>query len=404
MKTAILFLTIFIATKLSAQPFGKAADGFRVISQNYENKSGEKGLSIYKYDNNGYMSKGYWALLNGSRHSINYYSNNEKGNLVSAFRELTGGITSCEIFIYDSSGRKISEQFYRSDGVKGSASYKYENGNLKRAELNNHKGWLSGVVIYEYDKNNKMTGGKLFKNDTLISNINYEYDSDNNLIKEEWDFLGQWGQTAIYKYEKINPARLIYYSSPFIRKSEDYRIIREYYTYNNQKGGPSIYIYNKDGLLQTKKFVRSDSLTTLTNYEYDIERKLVKSFREFNDGSSMNFYYNYDVRGNLIQRIFYKEKSQSGFEDYIYNNHGELTNAYYKNVDGWLNGTITFEYDIFGKLGKGLFKGADGYDAEIIFSYNDEGLLTEILWKFSTGDFQKYNFEYDSVENSAWLK
>ncbi len=75
---------------------------------------------------------------------------------------------------------------------------------------------------------------------------------------------------------------------------------------------------------------------------------------------------------------------------------GKLIKTHIKNFDGWLNGTIDYEHDKPGKISCRLFNGKNAYNAVLKFTYNERGLLIEYIWEFSTGDFQKYNFECEN--------
>lgn len=395
MKRLILFLVILInSLAIYSQPFGDTSPVFKIIQLNYENSTGEKGTTYFKYDRENRISKALWTLDNKSRHSENKYQYDSKGNLVAAFRDFSDGLTSFEYFNYDSLGNKTSEYFYRSDSVNGYASYQYNGGRLVKADFHNYKGWLNGVLKLQYNNENKKEKGTLFKEDKVVCEISYDYDRGGNLSKEFWDFNKKWSQTFVYVYEKKN-LDILFYSSPYFPKKSNFRISHEDYTYNNEVGGPSYYYYNEQELLDKKVFVRSDSITTSTSYNYDIEGKLVSSMRNNSDSSIIKFDYVYDKNNNLIARNYFKEGTNCGFESYLYNSDGELIKAYLKNADGWITGTINFQSDELGDVTGGEFKGENGFNASLIFSYNSDGLLSEIMWNFSFGKFQRYNFEYE---------
>jgi hypothetical protein len=397
-KKSISILSVILSLYfyLCSQPFGDAASDFRITKLEYENSSGEKGCTYFKYNNDDILYKAFWNLDDKSRSSKNLYEYDSNGWLISAYREFSDGLTSFELFSYDSLGNKISEYFCRSDGVGGSASYQYKDGYLKQADFNNHKGWLRGTLIYQYNEQKKEKSAVLVKDGKTICQVSYEYDDNNNLTKEFWDFQGKWNQTFNYHYEKKD-VKKNYYSSPLLTNKSGYRISSENYTFNNETGGPSFYYYDKDGLLYKKVFTRSDSVTTTTFYEYDSERKLIASKRKYSDKRVIVFNYIYDENDNLILRSYNRADTLGGFESYLYNSEGDLIKSYIKNSDNWLTGTIYYNPDETGVITTGAFKGENGFDASIYFNYNNEGLLSEIIWEFTFGKFQKYTFKYESA-------
>ena len=396
-KITPLFIILAIQQVCFSQPFGEANPSYRIAELQYSNSSGERGTTYFQYDHQDRLFKALWSLDDKSRYSINYYEYNSEGNLVSAFRDFSDGITSCESFYYDKSGNKISEHFYRSDSVSGSASYTYIDDQLIRADFKNYKGWLNGRLELHYNSKNQKETGLLYNDDQVICTISFEYDSTGNLVNENWDFNGNWSQ--IFKYVYVEKTRNIqYYSSPYLSGESNYIICKEQYTFNNDIGGPSFYYYNTEGKLERKEFIRSDSLVTNTYYNYDHDGRLVSSERIYPDSSTVYFFYSYDERNKLIKRDFYIDESLHGFESYLYNSDGELIKAYLKNSDDWLNGFINFKSNGYGKVNIGEFTGEDGFDATIIFVYNEENLVYEINWNFSFNKFQKYSFEYKPVK------
>lgn len=389
----LLLVPLMFDALLSAQPFGDAATNYLIVKQEYANANGEVASTRFKYDEAGKLIKAYWTLDDKSRSSMNYYEYDSKGRLISTYREFSDSLTSFEYFVYDSLGNKVFEQFYRSDGVTGSASYSYSRNGIEQAEFNNHKGWLNGTLRYTCNELKKRKSAVLTKDDKIICTVSYDYDEHHNLVKEYWDFQGRWFQSFTFHYERSDLNKN-YYSSPFLTCRENYRISREEYTYNNELGGPSLYEYNNAGMLTKKVFLRSDSLSTTTRYTYDPERKLIRSERESSDGKVTQFSYKYDENNRLIQRIYTRADTLAGLEAYWYNQEGDLIKACIRNFDGWLTGTIDFDHDVLGYLTTGKFTGGNGFDALLTFRYNDAGLPVEILWEFSFGKFQRYRFEY----------
>jgi len=208
-----LFRLLSVATMIiySLSPPGfccdstKAEDNkFRLIKLHYENLSGEKGLTTFFYSGKGIMNQAHWELLDRSRSSENYYTYDEKGNLIKKYRKFSDSITSTQLYKYDDDRKLISEHFNRSDGVTGTTDYEYDKyDKLIKAICNGLAGWFYGVIAYEYDADDIKCKGIIEKDEERIGIIYYEYDEAGNLIKEYWEFPDSWSQTFIYEYEKI---------------------------------------------------------------------------------------------------------------------------------------------------------------------------------------------------------
>ena len=398
MKKFLIILIFYSSIITNAQPFGGASKDYRIKKLDYFNSSGEQSYTIFNYNKDGRLYRALWRYVDNSRASNNYYEHDSLGNIVSAFREFLDGKTSSEIFLYDNFGNKVKEVFNRSDSVNGSAIYKYENHILKTAILENFKGWLTCVIEYHYNNQNQRTKGIIESSGSIMGKIDYIYDSIGNLVTEVWDFNGKWSQTFNYIYEKKTLSKF-YYSSPFLQINDTYRISSENYSYNNEKGGHSYYLYNEDGLLYKKVFERNDGFSTNTLYQYDKEKRLVSSKREYSNGEIANFIYQYNECNNLVGRYCYIADTLNSFELYIYNSDGILIKAYYNNFDNWLTGTLTFNADIVGSNLSGYFKGQDGFDATITSKYNSHGNLSNIRWDFSFGKYQEYTYEYETINS-----
>lgn len=392
--TYTLFLLLIVSMEAIAQPFGEASPGYRITRQDYKNGSGESGFTTFDYDREGILWRAFWCLNDSSRYSVNQYACSEEGKLITAFRNFSDGSTTYELFSYDGQGQKASETFRRSDGVSGEASYTYEEGRLTSALFKKYKGWLSGKLLISYNARGKKSSAVLLKNDTLIATLSYNYDSAGNMETEYWDFCGKWFQKFSFSYEKTNTRRL-YYTSPFVGNLNGYRIKAEDYSYNGEKGGPSLYEYNPDGLLVAKRFIRSDGISTETQYYYDDGGKLSRSVRLFTNGQREEFRYTYDHNENLIFRGCYHNDTLTGYEAWQYTHSGDLISARYVNADGWLTGNLIFSGKDPGSPDHAIFRGDNGLSADITIKRNNDGLTTDINWKFSSGKFQHYHFEYE---------
>jgi hypothetical protein len=386
-----LLINIIIAASSNAQPFTYNKKQFLLKRLHYQNSSGEKGVTTFIYDKENQLYKAVWELLDSSRYSFNYYKLNNE-NIVEVNRTFSDKMTSQKKITYNTQNQIIEEYFWRSDSVEGTAKYEYKNGKLSKLIANKMNGWFTGELHYEYE-NQMLKQARIFMKGENVGIVYYKFSNIGNLFEEKWQFGEKWSQTFTYEYvEKVclnwvssNP--LIVIPCPYIVEKEDY-------DFNKETGGPSEFIYDKGGKLIEKIFTRSDGLKTKTTFEYDAERKLVKSYRNYSDSTKGIFSYYYNSNGQIIEKKFIKPDGFKSNESFAYDIHGNLRFARYDSMDSWLTGNIFFELDRYDRIKSAIFKADEGYIAKITFEYNSEDLITKIHWEFSFGKAQTYSFSY----------
>jgi len=375
-------------------------ENFRLIKLHYQNSTGEKGVTTYSYNPKGQIYRAVWELLDSSRYSVNFYKYKENGLLTEIYREFSDSITSSEKYFYDSKMNKIADVFSRSDGIEGSTKYIYNGKNqLIEQQCTKHKGWLNGTIFFEYNDENRIVNAFLKTNEKVIGTISYTYDSNNMLSQEFWDFSGKWSQTFVYEYE-FTGCKQYSLSSVFIKNTCLYSVYQENYDYCGLVKGSSFYTYDETGKITEKKYIRSDSLTTSTKFEYNSEGLLIKSYRSLPNEKQVTFFYYYNEDDQLIKREYYEDDINVGFENYFYNIDGILIKVEWKNFDKWLSGSISFEYDRYCRISKGYFTGENGFDGEILFKYDAFNNTSEISWVFTNGKYQTYNFSYKTTRSN----
>ncbi len=380
---------------LSLYAYSNKSADVRLKNLHYENSLGEKGITHFYYSQENKNYKAKWELLDGSRYSINYHFLNDDGNLIRKYREFSDSITSNNFYKYDDQGNLIEDYFERSDKVKGIVWYKYKKRKKVEAECRGLNGWFYGIIKYQYS-GEQISKGIIYIDGREAGSIEYSYDEKGNLMKEFWDFGGRWNQTFTYEYEiPVNSIPKYYtYSSPFLKPTKNYIIEKEDYNWNSEKGGPSYYEYDGNKLI--KKIYRYGNSETITNYEYDEQGLLMKSFRRYKDGRKAEFSYHYNENNQLIRRLFYGENGFVGDESYQYDETGKLIKAHWNKFDTWLTGDIIFQYED-DKLIKGKFK-ADNYKADLTFEFDQFNNLTKIHWEFNIGNTQTYEFKYKNIK------
>jgi len=392
----ILSAALQMATVSSlAQPL-PLYDDVRLNRIHYENASGEKGDTYIYYDRRGAIDHEVWTLADSSRHSINYFVYDDERRPVEKYREFSDGLTSVECFGYNLGGRCIKETFWRSDSTAGEAQYEWnEADQLHRMRCQRYKGWLTADITFSY-RNNVLIRGRIMREGRPAGEITYDYDAAGHLLRAHWDFNGRWSQTFTYDYAPYL-SFTIGYSSPFTAMNPAFRVNKEQYDFNGEGGGPSHYLYSPEGQLTEKAYVMADGLKTVTSYVYRENGDLKSSFRTYSTGLTASFSYAFDHRGRLVERLFERSDGKTGKELYGWDRYGRLTEATYHNMDFWLNGVMRFEYDGWGRLMHGAFKGKDGYNATLQFKTDMHGNVMEIHWAFSFNKTQSYRLGYQSL-------
>jgi hypothetical protein len=392
--TMVLLLLLGCQATVQAQ-FLPQYDDVRLARMGYTNTDGEEGVSIYHYRRDGVMGAGTWLLRDRSRYSANYYTYDENGRLAEKYREFSEGRVSTQRYGYDLAGRVTKESFERSDGVAGFADFQWdEAGRLLTADCRKFRGWFDGFIRYQYE-DGRLDTATITRDGEPFGVIHYVYGDDGRLASETWSLAdGKWSQTFSYEYEPM-PARAFSASSPLLMMNPAYRVVAESYDFNGQGGGPSHYTYDGSGRLLKKVFERADGLRTETSFVFDDSGNLVSTHRSYHDGRSADFLYSYDAALRLTGKTFKQSDGEQGFEKYTYDRLGRLVGATYQNMDFWLNGELSFNYDGWGRLDSGKFAGLDGYDAELNFETDEHGNVLRMHWNFSNGMTQTYSFEYD---------
>lgn len=398
--TLIATFCLLMPAALSARQ--RSISDHTLYKLHYTNSGGERGVTTFFHNTAGRLEYSVWELLDGTRFSLNTCDYDQDGNMIRKFRTFSEGRTSSQLFAYEN-GLNTLESYERSDGRTGYALYTYDEDGCKiSADCHNLNGWITGMITYANDSEGNPLGGVIEQDGRSIGSIVYTYDETDRLIKEYWDFNGSWNQTFIYEYRDAPPVRTAggFSSNVFIHHHSGCRLQQEEYTYNNETGGPSYYYYNRNGQLTRKLFVRSDGLNTETVYLYGPGGVLEKSFRSYSNGMFALFSYAYSTSGRLLQRRFCRSDSLLGSESYTYDEQGRLLTAVYDKMDSWLNGSIAFTSNQRGLPETGAFSGRDGFDADIVFSYDDAGKLLGYRWSFSFGTFQEYRFRWSSPDDS----
>ncbi|MBN2007869.1 hypothetical protein JW960_00830 [candidate division KSB1 bacterium] len=371
---------------------------YRLLRLHYKNSNGEKALTTFDYDEKNHLRLAVWERVDSRRYSINYYTCNENGDVIRKYREFSDSITTTQTFEYDPHNNLLSETFERSDGIHGNSTYTYDdNGIIMKANCNGLNGWFYGIIEYTTDDSGVKKSADIIQNGRASGSITYTYDNRGNLVQEVWKFGNGWTQTFDYEYERCDYPGQEWYScsNVFFNASRPFRVEKEEYDYSDQMDGPSYYQYAADGKLLRKRFERSDGFSTVTEYLYDYQRRLTKSYRRYSNGLSAVFTFSFNDSGKMLRCVFQRIDGISGSETCVYDQADNLVSVRYENSDGWLTGILSFVPNDDETIRDATFQGEGGLTAKVTFTYDENENPVTIHWVFSDGKTQTYNFEYN---------
>jgi YD repeat-containing protein len=381
----------------SISVFGPEALQSSVRQISYEVSGEPASETTIDFDDKGRPARAVWEQADGSRNALDLLFYDKEGRLSERQRDFSSGASLTEKYTYTENGALTGILQEWSDGVTGSIVHEYHpDGKLNRTTCLNRDRWLSGKILYKYEGGRK-TAAEILKDTIRAGAISYRYDSEGRLTAEKWSMDDGWSQSVSYEYHANTamPPDVYTSSNVFIVGDGGYCVCGEKYDYSGQQGGPSYYEYDGNGKLTGKKFVRSDGLTTQTAFIYDANGHLTRSYRAYADGRRGVFAYEFNDQGLLIERTLNVTDGKSGREEYQYDDNSRLLEARWINFDKWLTGTLSFTHDSSGLPATAQFKGEDGIDADITFTYDDLKRLVKIHWELSFGGTQTYEFQYE---------
>lgn len=281
--------------------------------------------------------------------------------LIEFFQYDTDGILySHTVYKNDSDGRCIEETVYHEDeeffswyiyeyaddgtiittsksidGVTQWVTITDEEGKLLE-ERTYEDGELVTTAQYTYDENGNTETYKVYEKDVLVVNEFYVYDDEGNLIEEyEYDAQGDVITKYTYTYKTDDPN------------------VDEYYAFNqfNAKG-ILIYSYVEETMesihMSTNEYTSYTDDGIISLYEYDtyLEDQMVESIiRHYDDEGQL--LYTEKIKYNDDGSV--KECQITGSENYTivysYLDSGDIDVLTYKDVDGNIIKTETYNYD-----------------------------------------------------------
>ena len=187
-------------TFTSSNVFIRESPWFRVSSEYYENNGESGGPSHYSYDESGKLISKEFIRSDGLT-TLTTYEFDSTGLLDLSHREYGDGRQTEFLYWYSVERKLLVRTFQWSDGASGSETYRYEDGRLVRGEYMNVEGWLNGTLDFEHDENGILRSAAFTGKDGSTASLDFSYDLNFNLIQINWEFSSGHTQTYFFRYE-----------------------------------------------------------------------------------------------------------------------------------------------------------------------------------------------------------
>ena len=191
-------------TYTSSNVFIRESPWFRISSEYYEFNGKTGGPSHYHYNDSGKLVSKEFIRSDGLR-TMTTYQYDSAGLLDLSLREYGDGRQTDFLYWYSVDRKLLVRTFQWSDGNTGSETYRYEDGKLARGEYVNVDGWLNGILDFSHDESGVIRSAVFSGDDGRDATLIFSYDRNYNLVKILWEFVPGITQAYYYDYvETIN--------------------------------------------------------------------------------------------------------------------------------------------------------------------------------------------------------
>jgi hypothetical protein len=263
-----------------------------------------KSISSVVYDSR--VEEDEIALLDITKSSKQTF--NESGYMTSNQQQknsetMNEGPLRKKVYVLNEDNKVTKETSY-ADDVKGKYSQNtYKNGLLIEATYYKADETPIGTQSFTYDDNgNKLTSDAIDKDGKPIQKLELTYTKDNKVASTKNSRKGKLVYSAKYEYLNEKEEKIITLNT----KTEEETIMHySIKTHDDNKNILSIIMYTPDGTVKST-----------SSYEYNKQgdqtlTKRVIAGKEEKDYSQMRYEYDYDEKGNWIQKIEYLKNGES---------------------------------------------------------------------------------------------
>ncbi len=169
--------------------------------------------------------------------------------------------------------------------------------------------------------------------------------------------------------------------------------------YSDSRGesGKTTFEYDENSICYLAIWhLNNGNRNSINYYTYDDEGNLDSLYREFSDGLTSLFTYEYD-QGRLIADHFTRSDGIEANVTYTYDAEGCLISEQGNGINYWFNGSVEYEYDTAGVKTGGTMIQNENEIGSVEFSYDDDGNMIREYW--DVGNFnQTFEYEYELYE------
>jgi|WetSurMetagenome_2_1015567.scaffolds.fasta_scaffold75918_2 hypothetical protein len=313
------------------------------------NISDEFLSEINYFDKNGRVLEEIRWNFNGSIDFKSKFEYDENGNLTKWIEYNGESIFRTHIYFYNNN-KKIEEQLYNSKNFLFNTEYFYYDdfNNCIETKGYDDKGMLNKNELYVYEKKDK-----LFKSFHFIfsSGYGFAYTENKYYFNKDNEKIIQ-----IFHNEDGTIDTTRNYNKDFKNNTVDIKMIRnngdiisrefskfgknneilEEIEYNGTNYDKSIYYYNSNlNLIRKEIYCNYLDSKTITNYYYDIERRLINIICCDENNMLINSQFNYyDKNGNICESTIFSHDSNEKRYRYEFDENNQLVKVITNDISG----------------------------------------------------------------------
>lgn len=171
--------------------------------------------------------------------------------------------------------------------------------------------------------------------------------------------------------------------------------------YTNSSGelASTRFIHGTDGLMTKALYQQiTGQRSSVNSHEFDADGRMVRKFREYNDGETSEELFQYDGSGRLTSESFTNSKGEAGKAFYEYDGDGNAALMRCEGYKGWFHGTIQFAFDKAGKRVSASIRNDGKPVGSIDYRYEGGTNLVLETWKLDSGWSQTVNYVYEPLD------